>query len=1061
MNVNDESDTKRKKYLLDIIISLRQDFIKIYTLIKWSSISKDVSKFIDLLNWFRLQEFNFEQLIYQLNSLTSYSGAKLPNSDIITSLEVLYHGRPKLPSYNFIQNEKISNEKVLEVLQDLNLVLMTRFALIDIPKKFQKYEVRDGRIYINVPNEFQISLTVGNDLIIDDDSDGKKLSNQILLKEGLQGLYDLLHRYSNSFKLYLIAKNFKDLLINSRWRNNFQINYTTGKSLIIVNYWSLHYLSKNFKSFIELGINHYNSNLSYRWFKNGRYDSDEELDKIFRIQSNSIDQLPSPTSRLNEEENDMVQPDGDEKHEEIPNDDVNVDLILNIVVNKHAELIMGMIFNKLLVKFSNDEVSMITPHQMLLKISPKKSTIFAINPLTGFFYFIDPTPVQNIATKIINSPPSVSNTKPFITELDMVNHIVDEIIKLRLQVFNKEINNKLTTTEWINNGIIKLNDYESTKLSNFFIDITNEDDEQKLDSNDEITKVQFYRRKNWPSSWFLINMVSGLINRSFWWVARIKSINGDWKIQWLEILKFSDDVSVLGVEAEQLDYDFFNRLSTLSSNLIIDHMILEELHSRNVKFIKINPSSTQAKEVFAHKFKIEFPEDPIQDKVEENGSVNTGLHADPLNYESMLLIYNNNELLPIYNSSTVFFLKIHLINNSKMFIKLFGKLRNLNIKNFVSTTDLNLKIDEEKNSFEIFNEIDLISFINTKESKKSLLLFDLIFNTLNKLNELIKILHQLTKNNIAILDNSMDNITIKLNADHPMDLVIKLPEQSNHSIQISTTTPTSTTTKSSWEISLILQFINKYLQEQDEGTTKSNIIGILKYLQDIITPVLQTKQTLIDVISTNTATNNNNNFRLANGLNKLYFDLVFINLNHFQFIYFINSNVSNSKKTQRDKITINVFLKSSSKIPLPTTTSSDGCGDLLMNISLKDNLNPKNVKFKKLFELIFKNINELLPNNNNNNNNGSSSTESSATPAVPVSKSIEDDLINFDIDDDEEEEQKEKEKQEKMKLEMEKKKKREVMIKLNYDYLISLNKLDPVMKSITNGFIQYLQHHID
>ena len=35
-----------------------------FTLIKWASISKDVSKFIDLLNWFRIQEFHFENLIF-------------------------------------------------------------------------------------------------------------------------------------------------------------------------------------------------------------------------------------------------------------------------------------------------------------------------------------------------------------------------------------------------------------------------------------------------------------------------------------------------------------------------------------------------------------------------------------------------------------------------------------------------------------------------------------------------------------------------------------------------------------------------------------------------------------------------------------------------------------------------------------------------------------------------------------------------------------------------------------------------------------------------------------
>ena len=90
--------------------------------------------------------------------------------------------------------------------------------------------------------------------------------NQTLLTRGLQGLYELLHKYSNSFKIYLLAKQFQTLLINSRWRGNFQINYQTNKSLIVINYWSQHYLSRNWKSFIELGIDSH-SNLNYRWFK--------------------------------------------------------------------------------------------------------------------------------------------------------------------------------------------------------------------------------------------------------------------------------------------------------------------------------------------------------------------------------------------------------------------------------------------------------------------------------------------------------------------------------------------------------------------------------------------------------------------------------------------------------------------------------------------------------------------------------------------------------------------------------------------------------------------------
>lgn len=1051
MNVEDESDIKRKKYFLDIIISLRQDFIKVYTLIKWASISKDVSKFIDLLNWFRLQEFQFENLMFQLNGLTGYSGAKLPNSDILTALEVLYKGRPTLPSYNHIKIKNLSLEKILEVLEDLNLVLMTRFALMDVPKKFQ-YEIKDGRVYITVSNEFEVSITVGNDMIIDKKEDyykspfyfidfkflfginpetsmityhddkvftrlpaslhGKleKIANQVLLKEGLEGLYDLLHRYSTSFKIYLIAKQFKELL-NTRWRNNVQINYQTGKSLIIVNYWSLHYLSKNWKSFLELGIDR-NSNLSYRWFKNGQYCVDEELNKIFHIipQDNLNDTGNASNNSNSNNNNSNTNEDGVD--EESYSDDLNVDLILNVVVNKHAELLMGMIYEQLLDKFGEDEVSMVTPHQLLLQISPNKSTVFAINPLTGFFYFIDPTPIQNQITKKINLPPPI--VKPLITEIDMVGHIIDQIIQLRVEVFNKEINNKLATTEWINNGIIKLGEYEMSKMTNFLM----ENDEVVIG----VSKVQFYRRKNWPSSWFLINMVSGLNTRSYWWVARIKSINGDWKIQWVQIIKFKEDqkgeenVNLVGVNLEELNYKFFSELSTFSSNMIIDHMVLEELNLRKVRFLKIKKSE---KEVL-DRFNLKLPDETGTNSLQTNVDSSLG----GVHYESMLLIHND-DLLPIYNSSSSLFLKVQLVGKNEMYLKLFGNLRNLKIKSSKEyELKLNLKIDEVNNFFQVDNTVDLLSVIN--ESKQNLL--DLIFNTLNKLNELIKILDQLSRNKITILDNSMDNITIKV-SDDINNLVIKLPEQADHSIQLVAKEETS------WEIQLILKYLNQYLHEHKS----SNILGIIKYLHEI-NPIINSKNVIAEQIEKMSKST----MKLANGLSKLNFDLVFFNLNHLQFIYFINSTISNMKKIQKDKILINISFKN---------LKFDQKKRELIKISLKDNLNPKNMKFKKLFEIMFKNINELIVNKNSTNKKNPTIN----VHPITTTTSIEDDLINFDANDSEDDDnEKEKEKPNDA-SDKEEEQQQLVFIKLNYDYLITKDNFGPIMNEITKSFIQYLQ----
>jgi mediator of RNA polymerase II transcription subunit 14 len=1014
-----ENDSSRKKKFLQLIISLRQDFIKLYTLVKWAANSKDVSKFIDLLNWFRIQEFQFEQLSFQLNALNSFSGAKLPNSDLITALQVFFKGRPQLPSYNFIKVPKISSEKTLEVLKDLNLILITRMALTDIPERFiNNYVIQDGRIFFSVPDEFQISITVANDLIIDEESeyhkspfyfvdfkflfginpetslitykDNKiitklpksshekleKIVNSVLLNQGLNGLYDLLHKYSISFKLYLISKQLKELVVNTKWRNCIQFNYQNGKSLIIINYWSGHYLSRNWKSFIEIGIDR-SYTLNFRWFKNGRYFLNHGITEIF----NKVE--------------------GEEDDDANESQDLSIDFIINIIVNKHSELLMKKIYeefemklNEQMVETQAPQMSFLTPHQLLIKLSPNKSTIFAINPTNGFFYFIDPTPIQNQITKKINQP--VNTKKSFITEQDMIENIVENLIQLRLETFTNEIYIKLLTTEWINNDLTKLNDFEIAKL------LVN----YEFKYSPTISKIQFYRRKTWPSSWFLISLIGGITSYSNWWVSRIKSVNGEWKIQWIEEMKWEDDHPTEKLNSLQLsenskpseavqpsktsirtrvdpsflNYDFFNNLSTLCSNMIIDHMILEELKLRNIKFIKVD-----AVEEMLKKFKITLNEESIDVK-------NDDTKSKPIIYESVLMLYNQN-LLPVYNSSTSLFLKIKLINlnnDTQMRLKLFGNLRNVEIKDSTSFSSLNLKVTET-NGFEIEDLINFSTKLNGEEEKESNQMLDNIFKSLSKLSKLIKVLDQLKKFKVEVLNNSINDILINIHKNFG-HLVIDLPDRiTDESENEGSSALQLHTNLSDNDINLILQNLNKYLTNHPLHSIEA-ISTIISYLNEI-NPILKSIQQIKKNFN-----QPENQYRLQNGLTKLNFDIKLPTLNMIQLIFNFNYQTNSSKKISKDRIMINLTFK---------RNKFDSTNRNLIKLSLKDNLNLKNMKYKKLFELIFKAIN------------------------------------TFD-------------------LEQQKKSKTEgledsCLIKLNYDFLVSPTLIEDLLVRVANCFLLYLQ----
>ncbi|GEQ69073.1 hypothetical protein JCM33374_g2744 [Metschnikowia sp. JCM 33374] len=471
-----EPDAVRKRKLLTVIVALRQDFVKLYALVKWAQRSKDVSRLIDLLNWLRTQEFYFDNLALGLNELNHFSGAKLPQADLLTAMEVLVKGRPQLASYNYLERPPVSPQRILQVLHDLNLALTARMALVDdMPPRFRRnYVVKDGRVIFTLAHEFRVSITVANDLIVDSADDYYKspfffidfaflfganhnnsltthrdsklatelpkssrekleaVINQTLLTHSLTGLYDVLHKYATSFKLYLISRQLRSLSINSKWRGNIQYKYSSF--LVIINYWANHHLSRSWRSFIEIGIDK-NYNLNFRWFKNGKYDHDHGIPSLGSSSTPTDPETPTSSEDVQE---------------------LNIDFVLSLIINKHSEILIRKVYDSYTSTVSSDTVSIINPHQLLIKLTPKKSTIFAINPLTGHFYFMNPSPIETAIQAKINSKPSVVKNKNFISESDMINNVVTNLIQLQTENLSKTIKMRLVTMGWVANESYKV-----------------------------------------------------------------------------------------------------------------------------------------------------------------------------------------------------------------------------------------------------------------------------------------------------------------------------------------------------------------------------------------------------------------------------------------------------------------------------------------------------------------------------------------------------------------------------------------------------------------------------
>lgn len=903
---NTSSDVNRKLALLNLIVSMRQDFVKIYTLVKWAQRSKDVSKLIDLLNWLRSQDFYFESLNQGINELNHFSGAKLPNSDIPLALEVLVKGRPMLPSYNYIEKPPISAKTILRVMNELNLILTARMALMDkIPRRFHNnYVVKDGRLIITIPGEFQVSITVANDLIIDDPEDYSKspfyfidfaflfginpettlithrdskivttlpkssrekletVVNQVLLHLSLDGLYDVLHKYSISFKLFLISRQLKDLSINSKWRGNFQFKYSS--SLIIINYWNNHYLSRGWKSFIEIGFDK-RYNLNFRWFKNGKYDLNHDIPDINGSSVESEDA-----------------------------EDLSVDSILTSIIHKHSEKIMAKIYSQFVKCVSSDCISYLSPHQLLVQLTSRKSTVLAINPLTGFLYFTDPSPIELQYQAKINGVPSIIENKNLITEQDMIKNVVENLILIRLEMANSILRTKLITTEWIPNDFVKINENETSRLFSTVKDFR----------ATPAFKILFYRCRTWPSAWFLINMCTGYSSKIHWWVSRTKSIQGEWKLQWLKALDKQED--------SEVDYKFLNTLSTSCSNLIIHHLITEELAHRHVGYIRVDK-----KDVLLN---FNIPIDTSQNL-----------------FETVIALHNTGNLLPLSATSSTIFLVMELSSIgscTKLKLIIYGCLNGQKNLDLFSFPQLGLKMHKEKNLFELLSSINLNE--NTDESSESSSTHDLLtllFGNLQKIGSLMRTLDQLNASGYTTLNYDLSQVVFNIHS-HYKPFTLQLGGTG-----ASTATPRLVPAQDEdVNVKLLLDIVNQRISESYAAQS-----GCFKYLEECVC-IFRAAKIVTDALKVKDS-------RLPNNLKRLQFDFKFQSLNKVQFVFNVNSiHATSLKKVQKDKIVFSINF---------AWNKFDVRKKLLFKFSMTENMSAENLKFRKLFEHIYRATNEI------------------------------------------------------------------------------------------------------
>lgn len=545
-----EFSSQRKLNFLQLIIFIRNQFLKLYVLIKWVRTieNNNFDVMIDLLNWFRGANMTVNNCIWALKAnLTSMANAKLPNADLVTALEVLSLERPNLPTHGFPlsgTNEvsptglKIPSSLIRQRLQDLNVAVSVKTALMDVPNQMSNYHFRNGRIYFEVPGEFEVQLSTVDrhapfsfvDLQIPFEGENlpynriklEKCINEILYKskKPLHALYNFLHNYLLTFQLHLIHLELQRIESRGKYAGgNLSYFYDPKKCKIEVKYWLNSKMAD--KRQILIGIDRNMDNLILLW-----------------VNEDAIANNGMPSTYTN-----------------IVN---NLESILDEIMFNHARLLRSRLFSKGIFEEDDENSDVLLFHIPTTCLATVPAQL-KIDLISGVFFFKNPTPLL----------------LGYIQQINRVEHLEEltaVLQRLKLDKITYVLESMFEKTGCICSKVIKLKEAIPTKLNINF-------SEEDQSSAALLQKDMFVRMFNWPVNWYLILSIfssksSCIIEKR---IGKIVSAKGNWELQYL------DKTNSIALKLESITYQKIMALQKSTLTKIINNMILYSLNQLKIR----------------------------------------------------------------------------------------------------------------------------------------------------------------------------------------------------------------------------------------------------------------------------------------------------------------------------------------------------------------------------------------------------------------------------------------------------------------------------------------------
>ena len=305
-----QANVQKKVRIFDFANGRRAQFIKVLVLSRWARQAESISNVIDLRIWLSQKQEDYNSAVSWMGELKRKLAALVePSPDIRTALEVLSLGKVSwLSDLGYLPPPKLSTQQILDGLRRINTLLSIRLNLYEtIPPILRNFCISSGRASFKVPDEFEVDLSIA------DEDPSQQLyfvdfrpmfspapaaflagrlrvefearANEVLGRDGLQGLFDFMHNLILTHKL-VILRNQAFEMARGHWAEHLKIEPV--RRSVAVQYWCNRPGTKNW---IEIGIrrgnagriSHMNGDqripvLGLRWFRGGKEISDVKVD---------------------------------------------------------------------------------------------------------------------------------------------------------------------------------------------------------------------------------------------------------------------------------------------------------------------------------------------------------------------------------------------------------------------------------------------------------------------------------------------------------------------------------------------------------------------------------------------------------------------------------------------------------------------------------------------------------------------------------------------------------------------------------------------------------------